>query len=306
MANRETLLKTQQVATALGVGVSTIKRWVDAGELKATRTVGKHRLISLSEALRFAGKAGHSTAALELLGLELANPILGMPHIDQDLCDRLVEALRQGRSTDARQLIHQGYIAGEGAVGLSDNLIRPVMEQIGHGWMMGSLDVFQEHEATQVLISTITELIIQVTKTQLDRNCLAIGAAPEGDHYSLAGLLGQLVLCEQGWEVRNLGSNLPLRSLALAVEEYRPRMVFLSVSHITDIDSFITEYGLFYEVASRMDVAVMLGGRALWSDLRTKLVYASFGDRMAHLAEFARRLLPSSASPRVASQSSAI
>ena len=53
-----THLKTQQVARALGVSVSTIKRWVDTGELGATRTVGKHRLIPVAEAVQFARDRG--------------------------------------------------------------------------------------------------------------------------------------------------------------------------------------------------------------------------------------------------------
>ena len=41
-----------------------------------------------------------------------------------------------------------------------------------------------------------------------------------------------------------------------------------------------------------MGAAVILGGRAFDPELRSRLMYASFGDRMAHLAEFARRMLP--------------
>ena len=45
-------LKTQTVAEALGLSVSTIKRWVDSGSIGAVRTVGGHRLIPRSEAIR--------------------------------------------------------------------------------------------------------------------------------------------------------------------------------------------------------------------------------------------------------------
>ncbi len=50
MSVPDVLLKTQQVADALGISVSTLKRWVDAGQLAASRTVGRHRLIPLGEA----------------------------------------------------------------------------------------------------------------------------------------------------------------------------------------------------------------------------------------------------------------
>src|SRR4051794_32611945 len=102
MAAPATLLKTRQVAQALGVSVSTVKRWVDLGELNATRTVGKHRLIPVLEALRFARMRGLPHANLELL------VGLGVTHIDA-IDDRvrsgLLEALRLGKSQEARTLI---------------------------------------------------------------------------------------------------------------------------------------------------------------------------------------------------------
>ena len=70
MTEPEVFLKTQQVADALGISVSTLKRWVDAGEIAATRTVGKHRLIALDEAIRFARTRELATAGLERLAAE--------------------------------------------------------------------------------------------------------------------------------------------------------------------------------------------------------------------------------------------
>ena len=103
----------------------------------------------------------------------------------------------------------------------------------------------------------------------------------------------KLILRERGWDLRNLGVNLPMTSLANAVHEYRPRLVFLSVNYLVNEDRFIREYTSFYETAAACCAAVILGGRAL-APIRARLVFASFGDRMAHLAEFARRLVPGS------------
>ena len=102
------------------------------------------------------------------------------------------------------------------------------MQRIGHGWMVGSLDVYQEHEATQIVASAVRELIDQAHRRERP-GPLALGATTEGDPYVLAGLLGELVLLELGWRVRNLGINLPLRSLAQATIRHRPRLIFVSV-----------------------------------------------------------------------------
>ena len=291
MATTDPFLKTQEVAQALGVSVSTIKRWVDAGAIEASKTVGRHRLIRLSEALKFANRQKLPHDGLALFGGDVAARVL---RIDDRAHHDLLQSLRHGASSRARQIIGEAFDAGFGASAVGDQLIRPVMERLGHGWEAGVIDVYQEHEATEIVSAALRE---QVERTSCDERGaapLALGAAPEGDPYSLALMLGELVLREAGWNVRNLGTNLPLQSLGWAVRDHRPRLVFLSVNHLASPTRFARDYLKFSQTAAARGVAVMLGGRALDPELRGQLVAACFGERLAHLEEFARRLFPSS------------
>jgi MerR family transcriptional regulator, light-induced transcriptional regulator len=289
MVVEDPLLKTRQLADAIGVSVSTIKRWVDAGELKASRTVGKHRLISLSEAVRFALQQGLSIEGLEALGVA---PEGILSTIDDSVRDRLADALRQGDGFAAKSLVRAVLASDLGAAALADELIRPVMEQIGHGWMVGDLDVFEEHQASHIVAAALTEQLGRVSRSRNGSTPLALGATPEGDFYQLALLLGELLMRELGWDVRNLGVNLPLESMAHALGHYRPRLVFISVSHLADEGRFLESYLSFFETATAAGTAVVVGGRALGPELRTRLRYASYGERMMHLSEFARQIGP--------------
>jgi excisionase family DNA binding protein len=287
MATSGDYLKTQTVARALGLGVSTVKRWVDAGSIKAVRTAGKHRLIPRAEAIRVARGLGiDPTVLLRIEGI----PSAEFAGFDETSCDRLCQLFREGKSRQASVLIHSIYNSGCGAVTLADQVIRPAMTRIGHGWMAGILDIYEEHQASHVVASALTELIARVAGEQPASGPLALGATTEGDPYVLSSLLAELALREMGWEVRNLGVNLPLRSLANATLQYRPKLVVLSINYLRDPDGFVGEYRSFYETATRCGTAVILGGQALVDDLRSRLVYTAFGDRMIILAEFARRL----------------
>ena len=47
------VLSPKELAQAIGVSESSLKRWADEGLLRATRTAGGHRRIPLAEAIRF-------------------------------------------------------------------------------------------------------------------------------------------------------------------------------------------------------------------------------------------------------------
>lgn len=294
MIDSEPLLKTRQVADHLGVSDSTIKRWVDSGALRAQRTVGRHRLVPLSEALRFARERGLSGEGLaRLAGLTGVR----VQTIDDGLVERLSRSLRRGRADEVRELVRGAYQAGGGASMLGDRVIGPAMEQLGHDWQSGTLDVFQEHRATRIVEAALMELLRVAPPTPAEAP-LALGAAPEGDLYTLAGLLCELSLREQGWEVVNLGANLPLAGLGRAVLAHRPRMVWLSVHHLDCPERFLQDFDNFRLAIGSTDAAVILGGPALGPELRSRLVAAVFGDRLAHLAAFARGLRPDPGPPR--------
>src|SRR5438105_5297191 len=50
------VLSTRQVATLLGVGEATVKRWADAGEIDCFRTPGGHRKFRLRDVTAFVQK----------------------------------------------------------------------------------------------------------------------------------------------------------------------------------------------------------------------------------------------------------
>ena len=116
--------------------------------------------------------------------------------------------------------------------------------------------------------------------------------------YLLPTLLAELVLLDAGWLPVQLGPNTPLPTLREAIRELRPRMVWLSVSHLMDVPGFISEYSKFYREAERNGVAVAIGGRALSNDLRSSIPYTTYGDSLSHLSAFARALHPRPIAPR--------
>jgi excisionase family DNA binding protein len=288
-------LSTAQVAEGLGIGVSTVKRWVEEGILPATKTPGGHRKLLLADVLDVARRNNLPVRDLA----RLTAPVSGARHCNgSSLAEDLYQALLGGNSSTVRAIVHGAYRNGMPIETLADEIIGPAMHRIGHGWEIGSIDVMHEHRASQMCASVLFELK-QVLETRSNRRRpIAVGAAPEGDQSVLGTLLSQMVLLDAGWDAVNLGPNTPLKSLSLAVSELRPRLVWLSMSHSVDEKLFQGEYLALYHHAQVAGAALVIGGRALLESVRAGLPYTAYGDGLKHLAAFARSLYPRPRRPR--------
>ena len=181
---------------------------------------------------------------------------------------------------------------------LADQVIAPAMARIGHEWELERLEVWQEHRGTEICVGAMQELLGQLEFRAERNRPVAVGCAPEGDPYVLPSRLAQFVLLDSGWDAVNLGPNTPLASLSKAVRELRPRLVWLSISHLEDAAEFTEAYRKFYAVAERQGVAVAIGGNGLPAEVRSTLSYTTHGDGLTHLAAFARTLHPRPRRPR--------
>jgi excisionase family DNA binding protein len=288
-------VSTAEVAAALGVSVTTVKRWVDEGILPAHRTVGGHRKLLLADVLRIVREEHFPHVDLGRLQLAALGDVAADPGA---LARQLAELLKQGDTGAARALVHGAYGGGLAVEALADQVIAPALRQVGHDWEKGRVDVWHEHRGTQICAAVLYELKAGLERPANGTRPVAVGGAPDGDPYLLATLLAQMVLLDAGWDAVNLGPHTPLESLRKVVAEMRPRLLWLSVSALGDVEPFVARYRDLYRTAAEAGTAVAVGGRALTAEARAQIPYTTFGDGLAHLAAFARSLHPRRRRPR--------
>jgi excisionase family DNA binding protein len=286
---------TAEVSAALGVSVTTVKRWVDEGILPAHKTVGGHRKLLLTGVLRIIREGNFPR--LDLSRLNLPTQAEAGPD-PAALAGRLLAGLTQPGEEDARLLLQEAYRGGMAVESLADAVVAPAMAQLGREWEEGRIDVFHEHRGSQICAAALYSLKAVLHDHAGSGRPVAVGGGPDKDPYFLAPLLAELVLVDAGWEAVNFGANTPLASFRKALAEYRPRLLWLSVSSLADPESFVREYRELYQDATRARAAVALGGRALTGEVRAALPCTTFGGGMAHLAAFARSLHPRPPRPR--------
>jgi len=288
-------LSTVHAAAALGVSVSTVKRWVDEGILPAHRTRGGHRKLLRAEVLALVRQGDLPRGDLAALRVDPARDEADGLEVT---VAALEDALVRGEAAEVGALIGRTYRSGVPLETLADRVVAPVMARVGHEWETARIDVWQEHRATQLCAAALYDLKDGLEARAERNRPVAVGGAPEGDPYLLATLLAQIVLLDAGWEAVNLGPHTPLPSLAKAVRELRPRLLWLSVSYLRDQAQFLAAYRDLYRAAEQQGTAVAVGGQALGEPIRSALPYTTYGDGLSHLAAFARTLHPRPKRPR--------
>jgi len=283
----------KQIASALRVSESSVKRWCDRGDIRTDRTVGGHRRIPLGFLLEFLESTNRRIVDPVAIGLEhLGNHAKGA---DANLIDareavvRFENSLLSGSESECRRMMSSWYSTRGGVTSLADDLLCPVFRSIGQKWSEGSIDIYQERQGCEISLRLIIELR-RLLPEPVGASPLAMGGAPSGDHYSLPTLLTEMVFREQGWRTSGLGANLPFSSLLSAARKQMPKIFWLSVSHVADEDFFLHEYLEFVKRLPK-GIVLVVGGRALTETLRPKMVYSAHCDGMRQLAALAKTFL---------------
>jgi MerR family transcriptional regulator, light-induced transcriptional regulator len=288
-------VSTAQVAKAIGVSVTTVKRWVDEGILPAHRTPGGHRKLFMTDVLRLVRQGSLPAADFSQLIPRSKNVNL---RDSESIRAQLLEAVLAPDSELVKALLFGAYQSGFSMELLADSVISPVMTRIGHDWEMGRLEVMHEHRATQALMAVLYEMRGQLRIASDGDRPVAVGGAPESDHYILPSLLAKLVLLDCGWDAINLGPHTPMSAFETAIAEIKPSLLWLSVMHLEDSEKFLSDYRSMYQFAERNGIAVAVGGRGLNEVIRRQMPYTTYGDNLSQLAAFARNLHPVASRPK--------
>ncbi|MGD9633063.1 MAG: B12-binding domain-containing protein [Pirellulales bacterium] len=288
-------VSTAQAAEALGVSVSSVKRWVEDGILPAQKTAGGHRKLLLADVMEIARQG--KLPARDVPGLKLTFKKNRLPS-PASLERHLYPALLAGDGATVRSIFQGAYQAGMTIESLADEVIAPAMKKIGADWATGKIDVMHEHRASQVCAAALFELKAILEARAVANRPIAVGGALEGDFSVLPSLLAQMVLLDSGWDAINLGPSTPVGSFRRAVLDLKPRLLWVSLSHLVDEADFKRQFRELYRDAEQTGVAVVVGGRALSDQLRGTIPYTAHGDTLSHLAAFARTLNPRPRRPR--------
>jgi DNA-binding transcriptional MerR regulator len=134
-----------------------------------------------------------------------------------------------------------------------DLMLRGLVE-IGEGWYRGEIAVQQEHFASTLAVRRLQTLIAaSPMPTRAERIVLA---CPPGEQHTISLLVINLFLRRQGWEVIDLGANVPLERLESMVTNLRPQLLIASAQHLLTAQTLQA----MSAVLARLKVPLAYGG----------------------------------------------
>lgn len=277
------LLTPRQAAALVGVSESTIRRWCDSGELGASKTSGGHRRIDRAMLLRFARNQGLAIVSMGAAATAGQGGRLPKRH---ELAQRFYEqfsvtSLDGQPSEFAQNLVER---LGE-AETLCDDVIAPTLHRIGEEWSTGEMPIHEEHAATQECLQALWALHAQFP-TQPGQ-LVAVCAGLSDDPYAIAPTMCSLVLRSAGFRSVLLGPNSPPEEVLDAAIKRGAAMIAISISAAPPSAAAVAS---MCQRAEANGIRVALGGQGLTVALRKQLRPDFFGDSMAHLVAYARRL----------------
>ncbi len=236
-------LRIGAVARRTGVAVATLRAWESRyGVLRPARTDGGHRLYSEDDVervltvLRLTAQGWSVGAAAASVTADRSPSRLGLV-LDPDAgADAVVSDTTSSRARDALASAVRAYdasaaegvldaaIARLGVAFALEDVVMPVLRDLGEGWQDDPSLIAAEHFATNSLRPRLMRIVTAAQHATAPR-CVA--AAPEREDHELGVLAAAAVAADLGFRVTYLGSRTPVAALERSVLTLQPAVVLV-------------------------------------------------------------------------------
>jgi excisionase family DNA binding protein len=238
-------LTLQDAADALGVHYMTVYRYVRLGLLPAERR-GRSWVVRHQD--------------LDSFVAERSEPVGPGTRRSVDWTARLQRRLLAGDRVGTKNVVDAALTAGSDPVDVYVDVVAGAMRGIGAAWEAGRCDVAHEHRASVIMTQVLGVLDSRFTRRGVRRGVVVAGCAP-GERHALPLRIVADVVRLSGWEVEDLGADVPVDSLVRAASE-ADRLVAVAVSATTAGNELAAARSV-EAVRGAVSAPVLLGGGAV-------------------------------------------
>ncbi len=251
-------LSTADVAAAMGVGESSVKRWIDSGKLAAEKTPGGHRRVGLAELYVFMRDSGRKLVDPSAVGLrEHSGGDTGKDAIE--ICQK---SLQLGDSFTLESALQIQRIAEETPAAILDKTLYPAFQRLRAMCQHPSEECMVLHRAILILQAALRATMTpskQNFGAKIPRIVLAdIGYEVDG----IPSLLAEAAVWDQS-HCLQLGSNVPTKVIEGALEGFAADVLWISASGPANKRKLKIDWQIIIEKAEGLKVKLVAFGDAL-------------------------------------------
>lgn len=252
-----------------------------AGELPAEAAASCRRHLAQASA--------HWRRAPFELPTELSRTL---PHGEQAM--RFLLAILERRGDDAVQLVRTLLAQGASVEAIHDHVLTPVQREVGRMWLMGEIPVADEHYGSNV-VDRVLWLIHERMPTPAADAPVVLALGVGGNLHSIGLRLVAQRMQLGGFQVQQLGANMPADDLAWALADRRVDLVALSatlVLHVHAAASTVAHLRLAQQQVA-LPAPILVGGEPfrIVPDLHTLIGADAAAHDAASAVAAARRLV---------------
>ena len=257
-------LNSKEVASIMGVNVSTIKRWTDSGKLDCYQTVGGHRKFLLSHLKNFLKEKINQKLKVNIIQYlnkgekELVQRI---DRIDYKyLRDYLFQLGLQQSVDSIHDVINSLLIKGEPQYRIYDELILNVLNRIGDLWSNNKLSIADEHTMTETIRNVMYRIHSEISKNNVKIPKKVICMTLTNDEHEIPLVMIQSILDEINIPSTNLGPNIPVPEIESKIQVVNPTHLIISSNYVLDTDTFNSEISQLLQICHKNDIEILIGG----------------------------------------------
>jgi excisionase family DNA binding protein len=257
-------LNSKEVASVMGVNVSTIKRWTDSGKLDCYQTIGGHRKFLLSHLKNFLKEKINQKLKVNIIQYlnkgdkELVQRI---DRIDYKyLRDYLFQLGLQQGVDSIHDVINSLLIKGEPQYRIYDELILNVLNRIGDLWSNNKLSIADEHTMTETIRNVMYRIHSEISKNNVKIPKKVICMTLTNDEHEIPLVMIQSILDEINIPSTNLGPNIPVPEIESKIQAVNPTHLIISSNYVLDTDTFNSEISQLIQFCHKKDIEILIGG----------------------------------------------
>ena len=152
-----------------------------------------------------------------------------------------------------------------------DDILRPVLYDVGYLWQENKLDIGMEHVCSNTANKTIHMITDSIKPNDKMENIII--CTPDGELHNIACNIIESLLFEKGFRVINVSPSIPTDSMINYIDETKPFMILISVTLKDNIGSAVR---LIKKISTIFNIAILVGGLAInhSSDIERKNIEA--------------------------------